>query len=631
MTAMTAESPGPMSTATRLKLSVMMFLEFFVWGAWFVTMGTFLATSLTASGSQISLAYLTQSLGAIAAPFIIGLIADQFFSAQKVLGILHLAGAALLFWASTMETFGAFFPVILAYMILYMPTLALVNSVSFRQMSNPEKQFPAVRVLGTIGWIVAGLFISFGLRGLVAGRLLDLRERELLEPGLVLDEVAAGLAPGPLLGGEHRLVERDERLQPLDLVLLERPQHPRGRALAVAVPHDELGDHRVVHRRDLAARAHARVDAHAGPGGLLVGADLAGGGSEVLRGVLRVDAALDGVPAQDDVLLRDAQRLARRGEDALAHDVDAGDQLGHRVLDLDPGVHLEEEVLAVLEQALDRARAAVVDGLGRVGGHLADVLAQLGVDGGRRRLLDELLVAALDGAVALAEVDDVAVRVGEHLDLDVARVGEVALEVDGRVGEELLALARGALEGGLQLVLGERDAEALAAPAARGLDRDRVADLVLGDARGRLEVGHGLGRAGHDRDAGRLHELARAGLGPHRLDRAGRRADEGDALVLQALHERCVLGEEAVAGVDGLGAGLADDTQDAVDVEVALGRRRGAEQVGLGGPLDVQGVAIELRVHGDRRDPELVERADDADGYLAAIGDQDLREHGRGS
>ncbi|MFL5582781.1 MAG: MFS transporter, partial [Gemmatimonadaceae bacterium] len=108
-----------------VRLSVMMFLQFFVWGAWFVTMGTFLDTSLEASGSQISLAYLTQSLGAIAAPFIIGLIADQFFSAQKVLGILHIAGAALLFWASTLSTFSGFFPVILAYMILYMPTLAL--------------------------------------------------------------------------------------------------------------------------------------------------------------------------------------------------------------------------------------------------------------------------------------------------------------------------------------------------------------------------------------------------------------------------------------------------------------------------------------------------------------------------
>jgi nucleoside transporter len=160
MTAMTGPS-GTISTATRLKLSLMMFLEFFIWGAWFVTMGTFLDGDLEASGSQISLAYLTQSLGAIAAPFIIGLIADQFFSAQKVLGILHLAGAALLYYASTMETFGAFFPVILVYMIFYMPTLALVNSVSFRQMTNPEKQFPGVRVLGTIGWIVAGLIIGW--------------------------------------------------------------------------------------------------------------------------------------------------------------------------------------------------------------------------------------------------------------------------------------------------------------------------------------------------------------------------------------------------------------------------------------------------------------------------------------
>jgi nucleoside transporter len=161
MTSISDQGRGTISPATRFKLSLMMFLEFFIWGAWFVTMGTFLATNLSASGSQISLAYLTQSLGAIAAPFIIGLIADQFFSAQKVMGILHLAGAALLFLASTMSTFGAFFPVILAYMILFMPTLALVNSVSFRQMTNPEKQFPAVRVLGTIGWIVAGVTIGW--------------------------------------------------------------------------------------------------------------------------------------------------------------------------------------------------------------------------------------------------------------------------------------------------------------------------------------------------------------------------------------------------------------------------------------------------------------------------------------
>lgn len=158
---MTTSTPVALSGATRVKLSTMMFLQFFVWGAWFVTMGTYLGKELSASGSEISLAYLTQSLGAIIAPLFIGLIADQFFPAQKVLGVLHLAGAGLLFAASTTSSFGTFFPLILAYMIVYMPTLALVNAVSFRQMSNPEKQFPAVRVLGTIGWIVAGVTIGW--------------------------------------------------------------------------------------------------------------------------------------------------------------------------------------------------------------------------------------------------------------------------------------------------------------------------------------------------------------------------------------------------------------------------------------------------------------------------------------
>jgi nucleoside transporter len=138
----------------------MMFLNFFIWGAWFVTLGTFLGKSLNASGTEISLAYLTQSIGAIIAPFIIGLIADRFFSAQKILGVLHLVGALLLWVASTAQNFASFFPYILCYMILFMPTLALVNAVSFRQMNNPSKEFPVIRVLGTIGWIVAGVAIS---------------------------------------------------------------------------------------------------------------------------------------------------------------------------------------------------------------------------------------------------------------------------------------------------------------------------------------------------------------------------------------------------------------------------------------------------------------------------------------
>src|SRR5690606_23316735 len=101
-----------MILTNRIKLSIMMFLEFFIWGGWFVTLGTFLVKNLSASGTQISMAYLTQSIGAIIAPFIIGLIADRYFSAQKILGVLHLAGSVILWFASQTSTFDGFFPLI---------------------------------------------------------------------------------------------------------------------------------------------------------------------------------------------------------------------------------------------------------------------------------------------------------------------------------------------------------------------------------------------------------------------------------------------------------------------------------------------------------------------------------------
>ncbi len=150
-----------MNSKTKLQLSSMMFLEFFIWGGWFVTMGTFLSQSFNASGSQLATAYETQSIGAIIAPFIIGLIADRYFSAQKILGFLHLVGALLLYLAGSSNSFISFYPFILMYMILYMPTLALVNSVAFRQMKDPSKEFPPIRVFGTVGWIISGLIIGY--------------------------------------------------------------------------------------------------------------------------------------------------------------------------------------------------------------------------------------------------------------------------------------------------------------------------------------------------------------------------------------------------------------------------------------------------------------------------------------
>src|ERR1700738_370568 len=145
----------------KIRLSLMMFLEFFIWGGWFVTLGSYPGATLSASGSQIGLAYATQSWGAIVAPFIFGLIADRYFNAERVLAAAHLVGGLLMLALARSASFAAFYPLLLGYMILYMPTLALANSVAFRQLRDPSREFSTIRVWGTVGWIVAGLCISY--------------------------------------------------------------------------------------------------------------------------------------------------------------------------------------------------------------------------------------------------------------------------------------------------------------------------------------------------------------------------------------------------------------------------------------------------------------------------------------
>jgi nucleoside transporter len=145
----------------RLRLSVMMFFEYFIWGAWYVTLGTWLGQTLHFSGEQIGLAAGTTALGAMIAPFLVGIMADELFANQRLLAALHGIGGVLLWYASTRTSFGAMYLILLIYSLCYMPTMALTNALAFRQMKDPKQDFGSIRVLGTAGWIVAGLIIGF--------------------------------------------------------------------------------------------------------------------------------------------------------------------------------------------------------------------------------------------------------------------------------------------------------------------------------------------------------------------------------------------------------------------------------------------------------------------------------------
>ncbi len=149
-----------MKPKTIITLSLMMFLQYYIWGSWYVTMGTFMTEFLKSTGIQIGAVYSALAIATMISPFFIGMVADRFFAAQRLMGILHILGGLLLFVASKVDNNITFYWVILLYSLAYMPTIALSNSVAFRQMSDPGKQFPMVRVFGTVGWVIAGFMIA---------------------------------------------------------------------------------------------------------------------------------------------------------------------------------------------------------------------------------------------------------------------------------------------------------------------------------------------------------------------------------------------------------------------------------------------------------------------------------------
>ncbi len=444
-----------------------------------------------------------------------------------------------------------------------------------------------------------------------------------------------GVQPGGVDRGVAELVACDERPQepevrgePQDRGVVEGGDERPSGALAVRAAGDDLAEHGVVRRADDAAGLQRRV--HPGVRGPAHEGGRAGLRQEPVERVLGVDAGLDGVPAQGQVALGERQRLAGGDQELQPDQVDVlaarpggpllgrrahHHRLGDRVLDLEPGVHLEEVHLAavVVEEELDGPGVLVADVGGQGDRRLSDRAPYVRADRGRRCLLEDLLVAPLGRAVALEEVHDVAVGVGEHLHLDVPAVLDVLLDQDRVVAERGggLALRRG--DRGVEVTLLVDDAHALAAATGGRLDEHGEPQLA--------RVAGLTGAARDDRHARGDGDLACGVLAPHLFHDRGGRADELEPRGLDGAGELGALGQEAVAGVDGVGVGGLRGGDHLGDVEVA------PDPDGVVGLAHVRRLPVEVGVDRDAAQARRAAGPDDAQGDLAAVGDEDGGEH----
>ncbi|ENN85990.1 hypothetical protein RHSP_16060 [Rhizobium freirei PRF 81] len=436
------------------------------------------------------------------------------------------------------------------------------------------------------------------------------------------------IAIGDILIGNQILEQRQGGLDAVDDEFVERAAQAHHAFDAGPAMHDQLADQAVVVGRDPIALIGAGIDAHAKAAGRMEMCDRAGRRNEGAC-VFGIDAAFDGVAMEMHFILRHRKTAAGGDTDLLVHKVDAGNGFRDRMLHLQAGVHFDKIELAVFIEELDGAGAAILQLLHGVGADLADLHALLDVECWRICLFPDLLVAALQRAVALAEMDRIAFAVAEHLDFDVTRLAEILFHVDGFVAESGARFRASRRPGFDQVLFGAGDLHAAAAAAGGCLDEHGIADLACGPQRIRLGLHLAVG-AGNDRNAELLRRCLGGDLVAHDADMLRRRPDEGDAVRLENIGELRIFRKETVAWMHGVGAGDFAGGDDLVDVEIAFARLRRADANALIRKPHVHRVRVGGRVHRNARNAELLAGAQHAQGDLSAIGYENLRNHGHG-
>ena len=439
-------------------------------------------------------------------------------------------------------------------------------------------------------------------------------------------QAALGEARSP----EDRIEEADIVGEAAHLVAVQRIAHGGDGRSAVRPVGDQLRDHGVVEDGDLRALFHARVDAYGSAFlRLPVAYEPPRGRHEAAGRVFRIDTAFKRPAVPPNILLNQSERLAGGDTELLLHQVEPGNHLRYRMLHLEPRVHLEEvEIARLVGDELDRSRRDVVHRTGQRHGLCAHCGASLLVQKRARGLLDHFLVAPLDGAFALAEMDHVPRSVGEDLNLHMARILDEALDEHPPVSERGLRLMDGRADARGELILRPHQPHALSTAAGGRLYHHGIADVPgggLGTRRSPYRV-LGAGNHGHARF---YRDTARGDLVAHGGDGSGRRPDEDDTRPFERLDERRVLRKEAVAGMHRLRTGAPGRVDQRLHVQVALRRRRGADGDRFVRHSRMESAFVRLRVDRDRRDTEAPGRAHDPAGDLPPVGNQYLGEQRR--